>query len=199
MKVASKLSEFELDLIKTVKEIADSHVSASSSWSSPAALGWTTSGSVRSVLGSKSLPTRETLRRLAARGFIDLDVQGQVQYFRTNLKSTDALLGVFDAVDSADGFTETSGIDSKSWTGVVSPVQVQQVLIILSEIEDVCESMTENLPRAQVMGLVRALEILLDLPNPPRTGVLALVRDPAFANVIQVATLLAAITAALKG
>ncbi|MDG5751353.1 hypothetical protein P8R33_09570 [Qipengyuania sp. XHP0211] len=99
------------------------------------------------------------------------------------------------------GFTEADdqiSVDTSSWTGVVEPIQVVQVLTILGEMEDVCERMTDNAARAQIMGLIRALELLVDLPNPPRQGIVSLVRDPAFANIVQFATFFAALIAAVK-
>ena len=64
--------------------------------------------------------------------------------------------------------------------------------------EDVCERLTNNQVRAQIFGLIRALEALLTVPEPPRPGIVSLLRDPAFANVTQVGTLIAALIAAIR-
>ena len=89
-------------------------------------------------------------------------------------------------------------VDSTSWTGVIERPKVYQALAILNEMEDACEKIKNNHDRAQIFGLIRALDVLLNIPDPPRQGVVGLIRDPAFANIIQVATFLAALIGAVR-
>ena len=89
-------------------------------------------------------------------------------------------------------------IDSSNWTGIIEPVKVFQAMAIVHEMEDVCENIKNNHDRAQIFGLIRALDVLLNVPEPPRQGIVGLIRDPAFANIVQIATFLAALIGAVK-
>lgn len=185
------LSVWELNVLRAVTKISESVDRRASLGSELFNEGWTTSAMVRLELGSKSLDTRRTLRRLVDWGCLETLDYAQAQFFRMSGKGHRALLG--------ESFSDVPpSLDSSSWTGVVTPLQIIQILQIVSEIEDVCEEITNNETRSQIFGLVRALEILLEIPNPPRLGIVSLVRDPAFANIVQVGTLFAAIVAAVK-
>ena len=153
--------------------------------------GWITNVNVMEFLESPSLPTRTTLRELSAKGLLAEKVLHYSRHFRLTHKGIERLIAG-PPTDEVDAF------DSKTWTGVVDPIQAERALFIVSEMEDVCERMTNNFDRAQIMGLVRALELLLTIPEPPRLGIVSLVRDPAFSNIIQVAAFLAALVAAVK-
>jgi hypothetical protein len=194
------LSEWELDVLRAVQKVSsrtESNLKAHKDYFGNQTLaledGWTTSATVKEELKARSLATRHTLRRLADWGFLNSMQVAQAQCFKLSATGIDALLGQLSIQDS-----NLPIVDSSNWTGVVSPTQIGQVLNILSEIEDICETIVENEPRAQILGLVRALEILLDLPNPPRSGIVELIRDPAFANIVQIAACLAAIVAAIR-
>jgi hypothetical protein len=194
------LSEWELDVLRAVQKVSartEINLKAQEDYFGNKTLaledGWTTSATVKEELKARSLQTRHTLRRLADWGHLNSIQVSQAQCFRLSSIGIDALLGAV-----AEQVTAPSMIDSAVWTGTVSPAQIGQVLNILSEIEDICETILENEPRYQILGLVSALEILLYLPNPPRTGIIYLIRDPAFANIVQIATCLAAIVAAVK-
>lgn len=101
--------------------------------------------------------------------------------------------------EEGDGIVpRTIRVDSSTWTGIITSAQIYYVLQIVSEIEDIAESIKDNVARSQILGFVTALKVLLELPEPPRKGIVELARDPAFANIIQIGTFLAAIIAAMK-
>ena len=189
-------SPFELRALRAIAKISSLYPRPTSGPMIPQQDGWVTSARVREYLQSKSLETRSTLINLAEDGLLEKEKMFGVQQFR--------LTDIGRAYLEPDGELEAgspivrSTIDSSAWTGIVSPPQIYHVLQIVSQIEDVAEEIQENEARAQIMGLVSALKILLDLPSPPRQGIVALARDPAFANLIQIGTLLAAIVAAVK-
>ena len=184
------ISEWEYNVLRAVQEIADSP-QAKIDILLETRQGWLTNVHVRDLLEAPSVKTRTTLRTLAAQGLLTERMFMSSRHFRLTQKGLDRLSK--PAPSSNDG-----SVDSQSWTGVIETFQTKRALAILSEMEDVCEQMRNNNDRAQILGLVRALEILLNLPDPPRAGVVSLARDPAFANVIQVGAFLAALVAAVK-
>lgn len=141
------------------------------------------------VSGSGVRPVLLALNEL---GLVEKKSLESGRYFR--LTKRGHALAIEDFADNVDA----SVVDSSAWTGIIEPPKVHQALIILAEIEDICEKIKNNHDRAQIYGLIRALELLLTVPEPPRQGVVALVRDPAFANIVQVATFLASLIAAVK-
>jgi hypothetical protein len=138
------------------------------------------------------LDVRTVLLALHEKGLVEKKSLESGRYFRLTKR------GRALADEEFQGNSDATTVDSSSWTGIIEPPKVHQALTILAEMEDVCEKMKNNHDRAQIYGLIRALELLLTVPEPPRQGVVALVRDPAFANVIQVATFLTALVAAVK-
>ncbi|MEM7778836.1 MAG: hypothetical protein AAF697_00425 [Pseudomonadota bacterium] len=160
----------------------------------PQQLGWVTSARVREELGANSVETRKALNHLAIDGLLETEsIESAKQYRLTPLGSR----FLVDAKRTeGDDQSETVAIDNGD-NFSVSVVQRGQILALLSEIEDVAEGITDNETRAQIFGLIRALKVLLDVPNPPKAGMLAIIRDPAFANLVQIATFLAAIAAVL--
>ncbi len=93
---------------------------------------------------------------------------------------------------------ELVGIDSASWTGIVSPVEVAHVMSIVADIEAVARSIGDNEKQSQIIGLVTALRAILETPEPPRKPILSIVRDPAFAHIVEVGALLLLIATYLK-
>lgn len=184
--------DFDLELISAVKEIGDHYPKSEFDFGSiPQQHGWVTSARVREHIGANSLETRKGLKHLAVEGYLENETFEQVDFFRLSALGDRALA---IAADSDDPIRAVAS----DWTGIIEPVQIQQVLRIVSEIEDVAEGIQDNMMRSQILGLVQALKVLLDLPQPPKKGVVELVRDPAFANIVQIGTFLAAIIAALK-
>ncbi|MFO6429678.1 hypothetical protein ACLBKT_06230 [Erythrobacter sp. W302b] len=189
-------SPFELRVLRAIAKISSMYPRPMSGPTIPLQEGWITSGKLREYLQSKSLETRATLNSLADDGLLEQEKIFGVQQYRLTDLGRQYLDP--DADVDAQPLIERSSIDSSAWTGIVTPPQIYHVLQIVSQIEDVAEEIQENEARAQIMGLVAALKILLDLPSPPRQGIVALARDPAFANLIQIGTLLAAVVAAVK-
>jgi hypothetical protein len=185
----AELTRQEIDVLRELMAIAEKYPKATLEDSIPQQEGWTTSARIRESLGSGSLETRRSLRRLADWGYADQKKINGSEWYKINGRGAAAFLRNTDA---------SAAIDSSLWTGSVSAIQVHQILSIVSEIEDACETITDNYARSQILGLVRALEILLTIPEPPRQGIIALIRDPAFNHVIGFGTFLAAIVAALK-
>lgn len=185
-----EISEFEAELLTALVTIANKYGPASEGGVVvPIQQGWMTSARVREHLGKRSLETRKSLKRMASLGYVDLSTINGVDSFRINARGTEALLR-----RKGEGLA----VKAQTWTGLVSPIQIAQILNIVSEIEDICEGIQDNELRSQIYGLIRALQALLEVPNPPKVGLLALIGDPAFANIVQIATCLAAIVAALK-
>ena len=189
------LSKLEFDVLSAVRNIRTHYPQFGIGDAIPQQEGWVTSARVRETLGTKSLETRRTLQHLAIDGLLqEMEVE-KVQMFRLSGQG-ERFLGEPHASDERSD--RPIRAESESWTGILELPQIRQVLQIVSEIEDVAENMRGNVERAQILGLIGALKILLDLPDAPRAGIIELVRDPAFANIIQVATLLAAIVAVLR-
>lgn len=93
---------------------------------------------------------------------------------------------------------EISGTDSAKWTGIIAPAEVRYVLKIVQDIEDVALSISSNEKRSQIIGLVTALRAILETPEPPRQPILSIVRDPAFAHILEVGSFLLLIGTFLK-
>ena len=186
------LTRSEFDALQAVKAATDSP-NAKHSPSFDAQKGWLTVTEIREFSGIElSKNVRPTLIHLERSGYLSQKAPASIRHFRLNEKGLHLLKSGFS--DENDPIV----VDSASWTGIIEPVQIQRVLLILSDMEDVCESIRNNRDRAQIFGLIRALEVLLTVPDPPRQGVVSLLRDPAFANVVQVGTFLAALIAAVK-
>ncbi|WBY08603.1 hypothetical protein PIB19_03800 [Sphingomonas sp. 7/4-4] len=143
-------------------------------------IGWITSGRLSAHLRSESFITRKSLRRLADSGYLDRAYRDEVEYFRINAVGRAALTPP-DELEAPSAFSLTK-------FGLVNDEQVTKIIRILSQIEDLSESTQDNLQRSQISGLVRSLNILIQLPQVPKEGILALLRDPAFANIVQLGT-----------
>lgn len=146
----------------------------------------------RRLVAGSGADVRSVLRDLAQIGLVETKSLESGRYFRLTAKGR--ALAREDYSEEA----EPIEVDSSTWTGIIEQPKVHQALAIIAEMEDVCEKMKNNRDRAQIYGLIRALELLLTVPEPPRQGVVALIRDPAFVNVVQVATFLASLIAAVK-
>ncbi|MFN3818895.1 hypothetical protein [Blastomonas sp.] len=190
------LSAFDVQILLALRDVAASYPKSSLEWSSLQDEGWVTSAQVREELGSKSLETRQALKHLAVEGTLSEMFDRGIQMFRLSGKGERALA----AMQSMDRDLNSSAgnVESRTWTGTISPIQAYQVLQVVSEFEDVAESITDNMNRAQIMGLISAIKILIELPEPPREGIIQLIRDPAFANIVQIGTFLAAVIAAIN-
>ena len=190
------LTSLDLQIMQTVHDVGaefrDSTVADQAKWGAPQMAGWVTSARAREELGSKSLETRRTLQHLSVEGIVEVQEFDRVQFFRLT-SAGERLLQTSKQDGNADVL-----IDSSRWTGLISAPQISQVLRIVSEIEDVAETILDNSERAQIIGLVSAIKILLDLPEPPRMGLMSLLRDPAFANILAIGTLITSLIAALK-
>ena len=184
------ISQFEFEVLNFFEAVKETDAHKNSVFHEHKR-GWFSNVEIREFLGSPSLSTRTALGALASYGLVTENTAAGFRQYRITPVGMDRLKSGFLAVDA-------DSASSYTWTGVVDPVQAERALAIISELEDACERMTNNSDRAQVMGLVRALEILLTIPEPPRAGIVALIRDPAFANIVQLATFLAALAAAIK-
>ena len=189
--VRPRISEWEFDVLAALKAAKDIPGKPGVS-SFDAERGWFTVTQVSERNELKGPSIRPALTVLCEAGFAQSKPLDSSRYYRVTQRGLDLIETGFQPDD------DRLVVNSGSWTGIIEPVQVSQVLAILSDMEDVCERITDNQERAQIFGLIRALEVLVNLPNPPRQGVVALLRDPAFANIIQVATFLAALLAAVK-
>jgi DNA-binding PadR family transcriptional regulator len=89
-------------------------------------------------------------------------------------------------------------INSSEWTGVLSNAQIAQVYPLILKIELEAEKITDNETRSQILGIVQAIRILLDIPQPPKSVIVQALRDDAFSNLVQFATLIAAVLAAIR-
>ena len=185
------LTPWEYDVLAAVKSASDSDLARSSS-SFDVSRGWLTGTQVVDFSDLTGPNIRPVLNLLREVGYVDARSHESIRLFRLNAKGSQRLATGRPNEDDNQAYS------SQSWTGIIDAVQIGRVSIILSEMEDVCERITNNHDRAQIYGLIRALECLLTIPEPPRQGVIALVRDPAFANIVQVATFLAALIAAVK-
>jgi len=103
-----------------------------------------------------------------------------------------------DGIRWMDRLNEQGRIDSSSWTGIITPTQVSQIFPLILKMEFEAEKITDNAQRSQIIGIVAAIKVLLDLPQPPAGVVVQALRDPIFSNLVQFATLIAAIVAALR-
>jgi len=185
------LSKWEFDVLSAVNEARTKPLPFEGP-TFDAERGWFTVTQITDLNNLKGPSIRPVLYSLIGGGFVESKPLESGRYYRVTAKGKARL---------SQGFSEEQEqtfVNSSAWTGIIDPVQVAQVMVILGEMEDVCEQITENQPRAQIFGLIRALEILVNVPEPPRQGVVALLRDPAFANVVQVATFLTALVAAVK-
>ena len=185
------ITKWQFEVLSALKEARDhpegpgySHFDSSKGWF------------LASQLVDKKLLSGSNVRpglvALCEVGFAETRYFESGRYFRITTRGANRL---------EDGYTDDANlmlIDSSKWTGIIEPVKISQVLAILFEMEDACEKITSNHDRAQIFGLIRALEVLLNIPEPPRQGVVSLIRDPAFSNIVQAATFLAAIIAAVK-
>jgi hypothetical protein len=185
------ITSWEYDVLAALKTAADSD-QAKASGSFDVQKGWLTGTQIIGFSSITGPNIRPALNLLRERGFIDTRSHEWLRLFRINQRGIARLEQGKPRADADLIFS------SYAWTGVVDPVQAQQVLAILAEMEDVCEQISNNHDRAQIYGLIRAIEVLLTIPEPPRQGLVALVRDPAFANIVQVATFLAALIAAVR-
>lgn len=93
---------------------------------------------------------------------------------------------------------ELGGVDSASWTGIVTPTEVRHVLAIVADIEGVARTIGDNEKQSQIIGLVTALRAILETPEPPRQPILSIVRDPAFAHIVEVGAFLLLIATFLR-
>jgi predicted transcriptional regulator len=187
-----KLFEGDLEALRATKRAIESD-RAKFSKSGDIARGWLTATEIIEFSGSpENKGFRIALNNLASLGFLEQRLSASIRNYRLTEKGR-------KIVQSAGSkSTEVIVANSAAWTGVVEAPQIRQVLLILEEMEHVCEKIRNNQQRAQIIGLIRALEMLLAVPEPPRQGIVSLVRDPAFANIVQVGTFLAAIVAAVR-
>ena len=93
---------------------------------------------------------------------------------------------------------DTAGVESYRWTGVVSPPKVVHILAIIDDMEKVVEGILDNAKHSQIVGLIIALRAILQTPEPPKAPVLSIIRDPAFANIVEVGSFLLLIATYLK-
>ncbi|RVQ69212.1 hypothetical protein EKN06_03155 [Croceicoccus ponticola] len=185
------LNRLEFDVLSAVLKATDCY-EAKNSTSFDVEKGWLSATQIAELSGYEGPNIRVPLQNLTSDGFLNRRSHQSVHIFRIARKGRDRVN--LAPPDESQEFASMSS----SWTGIIQPIQVHQVMVILSDMEDVCERISNNHDRAQIFGLIRALEALVNLPDPPRQGVVSLVRDPAFANVVQVGTFLAALIAAVK-
>ena len=150
--------------------------------------GWVTSGRLAAHLLSESFHVRKSLRKLAELGSLDRTYRDDIEYFRITPSG-------MQKIAQPKIIEYQSSVDPHR---VLDGDQVHEVIKILHEIQDVAEETEDNFDRAQISGFARSLEILIQLPVVPKTGILALIRDPAFANVVALGAFLTAIYAAVK-
>lgn len=189
--VTPSLTKWQFEVISALKEATD-HPEGPGNSPHDSSRGWF----LASQLSDKNLVNgpniRPALLALCDARLVESTFRSSGRYFRLTNSGVRRL---------EEGYSEVENpmsVDSSNWTGIIEPVRVYQALAILNEMEDACEQIENNHDRSQIFGLIRALEVLLNLPEPPRQGIVSLVRDPAFANLVQVATFLAALLAALR-
>ncbi|MXO85214.1 hypothetical protein GRI38_04145 [Altererythrobacter aurantiacus] len=193
--VSSNTSDLDYEILSAVRDVGTQYPALDDGPLLPQQEGWVTSSRVREQIGAKSLETRKGLQHLVVEKMLQSSRLGGVEVFRLSGLGARAL-EVWE--DEHQRLGEAIRVSSSDWTGLVSPIQIKQVLSIVSQIEDCAEAIRENEVRSQILGLALAIKTLLDLPQPPRQGLVELIRDPAFANIVQIGTFLAAITAALR-
>ena len=185
-------TESEFAALRSVK-LAIESTGAKFSKSVELKRGWMTVTEIREFSDQNEYNNiRPSLKYLAENGYLNQKITASIRHFRITKKGENLLQ------NEKSFSTEIDTINSTLWTGIIEPIQIQRVLIILSDMEDVCETIRNNRDRAQIFGLIRALEIILSIPDPPRQGIVSLLRDPAFANIVNVGTFLAALIAAVK-
>jgi hypothetical protein len=184
--VGIRPNAWELRLLRGVVEASYDDVHDYGYFDDLRSKGWITSGRLRSHLKSDSLVTRRTLRRLADYGYLDSTIRDETEYFHINEKGS---------VEISDIATDdVIYLQSRA----ISDDNIIQIQKILSEIEDLSESVLANSEKQQIIGFVKSVKILIDVPDVPKAGILSLIRDPAFANIVQLATFLAALAAVVK-
>jgi hypothetical protein len=188
---AQQISAWEYDVLASTKS-ANSSDEANISALFDVKNGWLTATQITQFSGLSGPSIRPALNSLVEAGLLQSRTFDAIRLFKITGKGLDRI----DQGPPAEN--SDLSVSSRAWTGIVDPIQAGKALAIVAEMEDVCEQITNNHDRAQIYGLIRALELLLTLPDPPRQGVVSLARDPAFANIVQVATFLAALIAAVK-
>ena len=191
MSVNPSITKRQFDVLSALKQ-ATEHPDGPGNSPRDSSRGWF----LASQLTDKKLlsggDVRSVLLELCGDGFVEAKWQESGRYFRLTKSGIAKLeMGYEDP-------QELIMVDSSRWTGIIEPVKIYQALSILNDMEDACEKIKNNHDRSQIFGLIRALELLLTIPEPPRQGVVSLIRDPAFANIVQVATFLAALIGAVK-
>ncbi|WP_147418737.1 hypothetical protein [Sphingobium terrigena] len=184
--VHAKLNAWELRTLRGIVEASYDDIHDYGYFDDLRSTGWITSGRLRAHLKSDSLVTRRTLRRLADFGYLDTTIRDETEYFHINEKGAHEISDIF----SGDGDDQR--------VREISIEQVAEIQKILSEIEDLSESILSNSEKQQVIGFIKSVKILIDVPDVPKSGIIGLIRDPAFANIVQLATFLAALAAVLK-
>lgn len=147
--------------------------------------GWVTSGRISAFLKSESFATRKTLRRLADLGYLDQAYREHTEFFISNARGELAISNP-PLPPKVDQISSLNDID------------IFEIKKLLGKIEDISETIVDNQTRAQIVGFVRLVDVLVDLPDPPKAGLLALIRDPAFANIVQLGVFLTAIYVLVK-
>ncbi|MBS0254683.1 MAG: hypothetical protein JSS36_05600 [Proteobacteria bacterium] len=185
------ISKRQFDVLSALKQAADQPFGPGDSFYDHRK-GWF----LASQLVDKKLLTggdvRAVLIDLCDSGLVETKFAESGRYFRLTGK------GSRKVDEGQDEVLNIDSVDSSKWTGIIEPPKVYQALHILSDMEDACEKIVNNHDRAQIFGLIRALEVLLTIPEPPRQGVVSLLRDPVFGNVVQVATFFVALIGAVK-
>jgi hypothetical protein len=151
---------------------------------------WKKGDIVAQICNQVRLRAGSSLAKLATAGFISEINDGNLDVFTTTERVDEALSQFYQS--------KSNLIDSQKWTGLIRPAEVAHVLSIVHQIELIAEEFSDNVAKAQIHGLVTALRALLELPESPRKPVLSLVRDEAFANLVQISALLVAIASYLK-
>ncbi len=74
-----------------------------------------------------------------------------------------------DGIRWMDSQNDEGIISSKNWTGIVSPIQISQILPLILKIEHEAEKLIDNENRAQIRGIVKAIKICWMSPIRQRT------------------------------
>lgn len=129
----------------------------------------------------------------------DLEIRGLVhtrqQYRVSGGRFFQISVAGLEAVRSGNAIESLALVSPTAAT--VSSHQITQVLRLVDDIETEAEKLSENNAKSQILGITKAVRILLELPQPPKGIILQLFRDDAFGNLTQFALLVAAVFAVL--
>ena len=188
------ITDFERRVVLAVREVVKGYADFLPSQITAIQQGrWVTSAQVHAVIDAESIEVRQALESLSSRMITERTKFGDVTVFRLSSKGHDLI------IDRPEGREEDSSSFPLEVSGAsLSETEVSKIISILSQMEDVAEGEKNNSERAQIYGLIKAVRALIDLPEPPRRGLLALLSDPVFGNLVQIAALAAAIIAVVK-